>query len=97
MKFQRGSEVTATMASKPKGALKPSASFSRALSRNSHALAELREAHNMVLVGYGGQPSQANKLIDAAEEILLVVHELLTRERDHHKAQEEGNSTGGEQ
>ena len=79
--------------SKPKikGALPPSASFSRAATRVSHALAELREAHNMVNVGYGQQPNQANRLIDAAEEIIIVAKQLIERERDHHEKQEARN------
>jgi hypothetical protein len=85
------------MASKIKGALPPSACFGRAAQRASHALAELREAHNMVNVGYGSQPSQANRLIDAAEEILMVAKQLIERERDHHRGQEESRKTEGVQ
>lgn len=81
------------MANKIKGVLSPSVSFVRALKRNQHARSELCEARCQIDVGYGGQRSHAVRLINAAEEILLVVHELLTRECDHHKAQEEARNS----
>lgn len=73
---------------KIEGALSPSAIFSRAMQRNKHAIAELREVSNLVNIGYGAQSSQAARLINAAKESLFVVGELLAHRRDRHRERE---------
>ena len=86
-KFRRGRAVMVSMADRT-----PSASFARALARNSHAMAELREASNLTREGYGQRSSEASQLLGAAEEILRVAHSLIKREMEHHTEQESRNS-----